>query len=106
MTDTIEILKRAKEVSRFAPLSTEEKNNAILKMADSLMENTDENHYVTVADIIEYLASKDINAERKSVYDGRPRSGQDLPFHLHRKGGIRKRILRGLRYCGERFCPL
>lgn len=42
MIPTIDILKRAKEVSRFAPLSTEEKNNAILKMADSLIENKEE----------------------------------------------------------------
>ena len=41
----------------------------LLYIAKYFMENTDENHYVTVADIIEYLASKDINAERKSVYD-------------------------------------
>ena len=42
MIPTIDILKRAKEVSRFAPLSSEEKNNAILKMADSLIENKEE----------------------------------------------------------------
>ena len=42
MIPTIDILKRAKEVSRFAHLSTEEKNNAILKMADSLIENKEE----------------------------------------------------------------
>jgi len=42
MIATIDILKRAKEVSRFAPLPTQEKNNAILKMADSLIENKEE----------------------------------------------------------------
>ena len=33
-----------------------------------LMENTDENHKVTMADIIRYLESYDITAERKSIY--------------------------------------
>lgn len=32
-------------------------------------QNTDENHAVTVAQIIEHLASKGISAERKSIYD-------------------------------------
>ena len=41
----------------------------LLYVAKYFLENTDENNSVTVADIIEYLASKDINAERKSVYD-------------------------------------
>lgn len=41
----------------------------LLYMAKYFLENTDENHSVTVADIIDYLASKDISAERKSVYD-------------------------------------
>lgn len=33
-----------------------------------LLENTDENHKVTMSDIIRYLESQDITAERKSVY--------------------------------------
>ena len=33
------------------------------------LENTDENHTATVADIIDYLASVGISAERKSIYD-------------------------------------
>lgn len=33
-----------------------------------LLENTDENHKVTMADIIRYLESYDITAERKSIY--------------------------------------
>ncbi len=41
----------------------------LLYIAKFFMENTDENHSVTVADIIEHLASNDISAERKSVYD-------------------------------------
>ena len=32
----------------------------LLYMAKYFLENTDENHSVTVADIIDYLASKDI----------------------------------------------
>ncbi len=42
MVSTFEILEKAKSVSAFAPLSTEEKNNAILKMADVLIESTDD----------------------------------------------------------------
>ncbi|MBO7179321.1 MAG: glutamate-5-semialdehyde dehydrogenase [Clostridia bacterium] len=43
MTTTKEILIEAKKVkTRLASLSTEEKNNALLKMADALIENTDE----------------------------------------------------------------
>jgi len=43
MITTKEILTEAKKVkTRLASLSTEEKNNALLKMADALIENTDE----------------------------------------------------------------
>ena len=41
MITTAEILKKAKAVSRNAPLSTETKNNAIKKMAEALVEATD-----------------------------------------------------------------
>ena len=41
----------------------------LLYIAKYFMENTDENHYVTVPELIEYLASKDISAERKAIYD-------------------------------------
>lgn len=34
-----------------------------------LLENTDENHKVTMADILKYLESHDITAERKGIYD-------------------------------------
>ena len=34
-----------------------------------LLENTDENHKVTMPQILAYLESKDITAERKSIYD-------------------------------------
>ena len=34
-----------------------------------LLENTDENHKVTMADILKYLESYDITAERKGIYD-------------------------------------
>ena len=61
MIPTIDILKRAKEVSRFAPLSTEEKNNAILKMADSLIENKEE--------ILSANATDVENALQGVVYD-------------------------------------
>lgn len=42
MISTVDILKRAKAVSHNAPLSTEIKNNALLKMAQSLVCKTDE----------------------------------------------------------------
>ena len=42
MVSTLEILKKAKALSLSAPLNTEVKNNAILKMADSLVEATED----------------------------------------------------------------
>ena len=43
MITTQEILREAKKVkTKLASLSTEEKNNALLKMADALIENADE----------------------------------------------------------------
>ncbi len=42
MTDTLEILKRAKKVSLNTPLSTEVKNTALKNMAQSLIDFTDE----------------------------------------------------------------
>ena len=42
MTSTLDILKKAKAVSAFAPLDTQVKNTAILKMADALIVNTEE----------------------------------------------------------------
>ncbi len=42
MTETIELLKRAKAVSNFAPLSTEKKNEALKAMADYLLISADE----------------------------------------------------------------
>lgn len=41
----------------------------LLYVLKYFMENTDENHGVTVQDIIAYLDSFSINAERKSIYD-------------------------------------
>ena len=41
MTDTIQILKRAKEVSYNPPISTEIKNKALENMAESLVSNTE-----------------------------------------------------------------
>ncbi len=41
----------------------------LLYVLKYFMENTDENHGVTVADIIAYLDSFSISAERKSIYD-------------------------------------
>lgn len=42
MTDTIEILKRAKEISLNKPLETEIKNTALLKMAECLINSSEE----------------------------------------------------------------
>ncbi len=41
----------------------------LLYIAKYFMENTDEEHFVTVPEIISYLNSNDISAERKAVYD-------------------------------------
>ncbi len=50
------------------PKSANQKMKLILLM-DYLLENTDEKHPVTMSDILKYLASNDIKAERKSIYD-------------------------------------
>ncbi len=42
MTDTLEILKTAKKATLLKPLTEEEKNNALFKMAESLIAETDE----------------------------------------------------------------
>ncbi len=41
----------------------------LLYMMDFLLQNTDEDHPVTTAQIISHLAAHDISAERKSIYD-------------------------------------
>ena len=41
----------------------------LLYIAKYLLEQTNENHPATVADVINHLASYDISAERKSIYD-------------------------------------
>lgn len=41
----------------------------MLYLRDFLLQNTDENHAVTIKEIIEYLESCGITAERKSLYD-------------------------------------
>ena len=41
----------------------------LLYLQKYLLEHSDENHPVTVADMIAYLAGHDISAERKSIYD-------------------------------------
>lgn len=51
MMTTAEILKRAKEVSLNAPLSTNIKNNALKSMANALIENTEQILKANVADV-------------------------------------------------------
>ena len=41
----------------------------LLYLYKYLLENTDENHTVTVRDMIDYLSQNDIPAERKSIYN-------------------------------------
>lgn len=41
----------------------------LIYIRNYLLQNTDENHWVTVKDIIAYLESCGISAERKSIYD-------------------------------------
>ncbi|MBE5939252.1 MAG: WYL domain-containing protein [Lachnospiraceae bacterium] len=48
--------------------SANQKMKLILLM-DYLLENTDEEHPVSMKNILDYLASNGINAERKSIYD-------------------------------------
>lgn len=41
----------------------------LIRIRDALLENTDEGHVMTVADIISYLNGYGIEAERKSIYE-------------------------------------
>lgn len=50
------------------PRSTKQKLK-LLYLQDYLLTNTDEQHPVTVKQLIAYLAANDISAERKSLYD-------------------------------------
>ena len=50
------------------PKGTKQKFKLIY-LVKYLLENTDENHKVTMADILKYLESLDITAERKGIYD-------------------------------------
>jgi predicted DNA-binding transcriptional regulator YafY len=51
-------------------MSKEGKNKArILYLARILMEQTDEEHGITMAELLQELAAYDIRAERKSIYD-------------------------------------
>ena len=45
----------------------------ILYLRDFLLKYSDENHPVTLQDILSYLTSLDIAAERKSIYSSYPR---------------------------------
>ncbi len=47
---------------------TEKQKLKLLYIMQFLTEKTDENHMVTTQDIIQYLATQDISAERKSIY--------------------------------------
>lgn len=40
----------------------------IMHLMELFMEKTDESHYVTMAEILDYLKNNDISAERKSIY--------------------------------------
>lgn len=64
----------------------------LLYIAEYLTAKTDEDHYVTSADIIKMLASNGITAERKSVYadvDALRSFGMDIDISKGRTGGIR-----------------
>ena len=50
----------------------------LLYLNKFFLENTDENHTATINDIIEYLASVGVSAERKSLYDGVLRGRQSV----------------------------
>lgn len=48
---------------------SENQKQKLLHIAQYLMENTDENHAVSTPQLIEYLKSQGIKAERKSIYN-------------------------------------
>ncbi len=61
-----------------------------LYLRQFLLENTDEAHPVTVSQMIDYLASHDIAAERKSIYDdidGLRSYGLDIEYRKAQDGG-------------------
>ena len=47
---------------------SEKQKLKLLYIMQYLMEKTDENHIVTTTELIDYLASNGITAERKSIY--------------------------------------
>ena len=62
----------------------------LLYLRDYLQENTDEKHPVTVQELIDFLATKDIRAERKSIYDDilcLQEYGADIEQRKGRSGG-------------------
>ena len=62
MSDEVQIEKQ-----RRGPRSNQKLK--ILYLAKILMENTDENHDITLQEIIDKLAANNVTAERKSLYD-------------------------------------
>lgn len=62
----------------------------ILYLLQFLQERTDENHRVSMEDILSYLESNDISAERKSIYadiDTLKNFGYDILFQKGKDGG-------------------
>lgn len=41
----------------------------LIYLMQLFLEKTDDTHYITMTDILRELESKDINAERKAIYD-------------------------------------
>ena len=55
-----------------------------------MLQNTDENHVVTMQEILDSLAEYEIPAERKSIYDDMEALrvfGLDIKYHRGRPGG-------------------
>lgn len=48
---------------------SEKQKLKLLYLMQLLLEKTDEEHAVTMSEIIEYLEKNDIQAERKSIYN-------------------------------------
>ena len=59
-------------------------------LLEKMLQNTDENHVVTMQEILDSLAEYEIPAERKSIYDDMEALrvfGLDIKYHRGRPGG-------------------
>ena len=62
----------------------------LLYLMQLLLEKSDENHVLTVQEMIDALAKHDISAERKSIYDDLEALRTYGPCPIHRKTFLKK----------------